>query len=197
MEEIQAYIEECEQKRLDLDNEGVWSKTYLPATRTTQAEDNYEGKVIFKHVQISLLASNEPLMGFGPLLDWLRDKCCIYAIDTFDDNLCVWRCLVIYKRHACGEKNQVEKRNCETALNLSCEYYGDKKFKKHDVRPTKRVAFEGIAKHHNVNIMLYEPKKDRGKDAGSIWGLVCDKIQHKSDLSTINMGLLGGHCFYI
>ena len=69
LEEIQAYIEECEQKRLDLDNEGVWSKTYLPATRTTQAEDNYEGKVIFKHVQISLVASNEPLMGFGPLLD--------------------------------------------------------------------------------------------------------------------------------
>ena len=69
LEEIQAYIEECEQKRLDLDNEGVWSKTYLPATRTTQAKDNYEGKVIFKHVQISLVASNEPLMGFGPLLD--------------------------------------------------------------------------------------------------------------------------------
>ena len=91
----------------------------------------------------------------------------------------------------------MEKRNCETALNLSCEYYGDKKFKKYDVRPTKRVAFEGIEKHHNVNIMLYEPKKDRGKDAGYIRGLVCDKIQHKSDLSTINMGLLGGHCFYI
>ena len=32
LEEIQAYIEESEQKRLDLDNEGVWSKTYLPAT---------------------------------------------------------------------------------------------------------------------------------------------------------------------
>ena len=26
LEEIQAYIEECEQKRLDLDNEEVWSK---------------------------------------------------------------------------------------------------------------------------------------------------------------------------
>ena len=45
--------------------------------------------------------------------------------------------------------------------------------------------------------MLYEPKKDKGKDAGSVWRLVYGKIQHKNDLPTINMGLLGDHCFYI
>ena len=48
LEEIQAYIEECEQKRLDLYNEEVWSKAYLPAERTTDARSNYEGKVMFK-----------------------------------------------------------------------------------------------------------------------------------------------------
>ena len=111
-------------------------------------------------------------MGYGPLPDWLRDKRCIYAINIFDDNLCVWRCLAICKRFALGEKNQVQKRNCEAALNLALEYYGDNKLKKKDVRPTKLVNFEGIAIHHNVNIMLYKPKKDRGKDAGSIWRLV-------------------------
>ena len=95
------------------------------------------------------------------------------------------------------KKNQVEKRNCETTLNLACEYYGDNKLKKKDVRPTKLVDFEGIAKHHNVNIMLYEPKKDRGKDAGSIWRLVCGKIQYKNDLPTVNLGLFGDYCFYI
>ena len=41
--------------------------------------------------------------------------------------------------------------------------------------------------------MLYEPKKN----ARSIWQLVYGKIQRKNDLPTINMGLLGGHCFYI
>ena len=30
LKEIQAYIEECEQKWLDMDNEEVWSKTYSP-----------------------------------------------------------------------------------------------------------------------------------------------------------------------
>ena len=69
LREIQAYIEECEQKRLDLDNEEVWSKAYLPPERTTEARGNYERKLIFKHVQIRLVVSNEPLMGCGPLPD--------------------------------------------------------------------------------------------------------------------------------
>ena len=74
LKEIQAYIEECEQKRLDLDNEEVWSKAYLPATRTIEARGNCEGKVVFKHVQIRLVASNEPLMGCEPLPGWLSKK---------------------------------------------------------------------------------------------------------------------------
>ena len=136
-------------------------------------------------------------MGCGPLPDWLRKKCCIYALGKFDDNLSVWSCLVIYKRLARGEKNRVQKRNRNAALNLVREYYGDKNLKKRDVRPTKLVDFEGIARHYNVNIMLYEPKKGRGKDAGSVWKLVYGKTQHKNNLPTINMELLGGHCFYI
>ena len=67
LKEIRDYIEECEQKRFDLDNEAVSSKTYLPATRTTKVKGNYQGKVVFKHVQIKLIASNEPLMGCGLL----------------------------------------------------------------------------------------------------------------------------------
>ena len=65
------------------------------------------------------------------------------------------------------------------------------------MRATKLVDFQGIARHQNVNIMLYKPKKDRGKHAGSTWQLVCGKAKHKNNLPTINMGLLGGHCFYI
>ena len=37
-------IEECEQKRLDLESVEVWSKAYLPATRRTKTQGNYQGK---------------------------------------------------------------------------------------------------------------------------------------------------------
>ena len=61
LKETQAYIEECKQKRWGLASEKVWSKAYLPAARTTtEVQGNYEGKVVFKHFQIRLVASNEP-----------------------------------------------------------------------------------------------------------------------------------------
>ena len=81
LEEIQAYIEECEQKWLNLENIEIWSKAYVSATRSIETQVNY-------HVQVKLVASNEPLMGCGPVSDWLRNKH-IYAIYTFDDNMCM------------------------------------------------------------------------------------------------------------
>ena len=162
LEEIHIYFEECEQKRLDLKNVEVWSKAYLPATRTTETWGNYQGKVIFKHVQIRLVAS-----------DWFRKKRCIYGIDTFDDNMCAWRCLAIYKPKDIKRGTEFVTK---AALNLAREYYGDNKLRQKDVWAIKTDNFEGIAKHHNVNIMLYEPKKDNGKDSGSIWQLVYGKI---------------------
>lgn len=192
VEEIRNYIEECEQKRLDLENEEVWSKAYMPEEQTTDIKGNHMGKVMFKSVQVKLVASNEPLMGCGPLPEWLAKKRCIYAIDKYDDNLCVWRCLAIYKRLESGRTNQVEKRTCIAALELARDYYGDLTLMKETVRATKLIDFEGIAKHHDVNIMLYEPKQKK-----EIWRLVYGKFQYKKDLPTMNIGLLDGHCFYI
>ena len=97
------------------------------------------------------------------------------------------------KRYDRGETNQVSKRNFKAALRLAREYYGDNNLKKRNVRSTSLVNFEGIAKHHNVNIMVYEPKKN----ARSAWQLVYGKIQHKSDLPIINMGFLRDHWFYM
>ena len=194
LKEIRDYIEECEKKRLDLDNEAVWSKAYLPATRTTKVKCNYQGKVVLKHVQIKLVASNEPLMVCGPLPEWLRNKRCINALDTFDDNLCVWRSVALYKRK---DVKRGAERSTKEALNLAREFYSDNKLKRQDVRATKLVDFKGIAKHLNVNIMLYEPSKESGKDAGKTWRLVYGKIQYRDTLPTINMGLFKGHCFYI
>ena len=191
LEEVRVYIEECEQKRLDLENEEVWSKAYMPKDRTTDIKGNHMGKVLFKSVQVKLIASNEPLMGCGPLPEWLAKKRCIYAIDKYDDNLCVWRCLAIYKRIEAGRTNQVEKKTCTAALYLARAYYGDRLLTRKTVRATKLVDFEGVAKHHDINIMLYEPKQKE------TWRLVYGKLQYKKGLPTLNIGLLDGHCFFI
>ena len=175
LQEIREYIEECEQKRLDLENEALWSKAYLPATRIGKVKGNYQGNVVFKHVQIKLIASNEPLMGSGLLPEWLRKKRCIHSLDTFDGNLYVWRCLAIFSRKDLKRGSEFVTKE---ALKLAREYYADNKLKRKDVRATKLVDFEGIAKHLNVNIMLHEPSKESGKDEGKTWRLAYGKIQY-------------------
>ena len=105
----------------------------------------------------------------------------------------MWRCLIFKKK---GSKKDVAMRTCEAALRLAREYYGNPELTKHEVRATKLIDFEGIAKHHSINIMLYEPKGSEGK-ACDVWRLVYGKIQYKKDLSTLNIGLFEGHCFYI
>ena len=52
MAEIRAYIEKCEQKRLDLENAEIWSKAYLPHDRTIESRGAFQGKVVFKHIHI-------------------------------------------------------------------------------------------------------------------------------------------------
>ena len=89
LKEFQAYIKKYEQKQLDLVNADVWSITYLPTGRTTVTPSIYQDKVLFKFVPISLVASSKPLLGCRPLPDWLWQKRCTYATDTFADNFCV------------------------------------------------------------------------------------------------------------
>ena len=136
----------AEIKRLDLEDNEFWGKAYLPPERTIETPGSYEGKVVFLHVQVKFISTNEPLLGCGPLPDWLRKKWCIYGVDGKEertDNLCVWRVL----RFICTVKcHRGTKFLTREALKLAREYYGNNKLKRKDVRATKLMDFEGIAK---------------------------------------------------
>ena len=80
--EIEAFIEACEMQRLDSENGEFWNKAYLPPERTIETPGAFEGKLIFDHVQTKIISTREPLLGCGPLPDWLRKKRCIYALDS-------------------------------------------------------------------------------------------------------------------
>ena len=96
LSELEKYLEECETRRLDLDDAEVWSGAYLPSAGSVNIPGAYEGRVEFVSVMVKLISTNEPLMGCGVLPNWLREKKSLYAIDDKDDNLCVWRCLAIF-----------------------------------------------------------------------------------------------------
>ena len=210
LDDIKEYIRQCEQKRLDLEDAETWSKAYLPATATYASKGVYEGRVRFTSVSTKIILSNEPLLGCGPLPKWLADKKCIYAIDKINDNLCFWRCLAIHQRIMKGKKRPEEDTNRD-ALKLARDFYKNQNLKREDVKPTRLVDFENIAKQFKVNIRLFELAKGRK----TVWKLVFGKNQFKKNLPCVDIGLFvygdydededeednenprRGHCFFI
>ena len=209
--DIKEYIRQCEQKRLDLEDAETWSKAYLPATATYASKGVYEGRVRFTSVSTKIILSNEPLLGCGPLPKWLADKKCVYAIDKINDNLCFWRCLAIHQRIMKGVERPEKKTNRD-ALKLARDFYKIPNLKRENVKPTRLVDFENIAKQFKVNIRLFEPKRNEDKTA---WRLVFGKNQFKKNLPCVDIGLFvyedhdekpaekdnrysrQGHCFFI
>ena len=214
LSEIKEYIQQCEQKRLDLEDGETWSKAYLPATETFDSEGVYEGRVLFTSVSTKIILSNEPLLGCGPLPKWLADKKCIYAIDKINDNLCLWRCLAIHQRIMKGKKRPEEDTNRD-ALKLARDFYRIPILRREDVEPTRLVDFENIAKQFKVNIRLFELAEESKK----VWKLVSGKNQFRKNLPFVDIGLFvykgedldrecargynnncktrRGHCFFI
>ena len=210
LDDIKEYIRQCEQKRLDLEDAETWSKAYLPATATYNSKGVYEGRVRFTSVSTKIILSNEPLLGCGPLPKWLADKKCIYAIDKINDNLCFWRCLAIHQRIMKGKKRPEEDTNRE-ALKLARDFYEKPNLKREDVKPTRLVDFENIAKQFKANIRLFE----LAKGSKTVWKLVFGKNQFKKNLPCVDIGLFvygdydededeedkrdsrQGHCFFI
>ena len=211
LSDIKEYIHQCEQKQLDLEDSETWSKAYLPATATYNSKGVYEGRVLFTSVSTKIILSNEPLLGCGPLPKWLADKKCIYAIDKIDDNLCLWRCLAIHQRIMKRKKRPEEDTNRD-ALKLARDFYKKPSLKREDVKPTRLVDFENIAKQFKVNIRLFEPEAE----SKTVWKLVFGKNQFKKNLPCVDIGLFvkedhdgeqsdeaenknprEGHCFFI
>ena len=202
LDDIKEYIRQCEQKRLDLEDAETWSKAYLPATATYASKGVYEGRVRFTSVSTKIILSNEPLLGCGPLPKWSADKKCIYAIDKIDDNLCLWRCLVIHQRIMKGKKRPEEDTNRD-ALKLARDFYRIPNLKREDVKPTRLVDFENIAKQFKVNIRLFEPAKESetakeskteeesktAKVSKTVWKLVSGKNQFRKNLPCVDIGL--------
>ena len=212
LSEIKEYIQQCEQKRLDLEDAETWSKAYLPATEIFDSEGVYEGRYRFTSVSTKIILSNEPLLGCGPLPKWLADKKCIYAIDKIRDNLCLWRCLVIHQRIMKGKKRPEEDTNRD-ALKLARDFYKRPNFKREDVKPTSLVDFENTSGKFKINIRSFEPRENT--EEKTPWKLVFGKNQFKKNLPFVDIGLFvyedhdeeqaekdnrdsrQGHCFFI
>jgi len=97
------WLQEKDENRLNID------KIERPSTKWVF--------VNWLQVEVKAIRTNQPLLGAGQLPDWLRQKKGLYALDTFDDNLCLLRCLAVHL----GARTD---RCTEKAKQLAEEFYG-------------------------------------------------------------------------
>jgi len=82
--EVEGWVNEEENKRLNVDN------IERPNTKWTFIK--------FSSIEVKAVLDNQPLLGTGPLPDWLRNLAhgpSMVSLDTFRDNLCLWRCIAV------------------------------------------------------------------------------------------------------
>ena len=85
--EAERWVNEQENKRLNINN------IECPNTKWTFIK--------FSNIEVKVVLDNQPMLGTGPLPNWLRNLARgghqMVSLDTYGDKLCVWRCIVVYR----------------------------------------------------------------------------------------------------
>ena len=78
-----------------------WLKKQEELRLQGKKKDRPNTKLVFeKHLFIDLkvILDRKPLqIGLGRLPDWIRNKREVTSLDTFNDNLCIFRCMAVFR----------------------------------------------------------------------------------------------------
>jgi len=84
--EAERWVNEEENKRLNVDN------IERPNTKWVFVK--------FSSIEVKAVLDNQPMLGTGPLPDWLRNLAHgrnMISLDIFRDNLCLWCCIAVHQ----------------------------------------------------------------------------------------------------
>ena len=106
--EAEKWLEQQEKQRLDSDNLKRSSTKWL--------------FVSFFNVDLKVGLDRQPLLGTGPLPEWLRNLAhsrSMVALDTFNDNFCLWRCIAVHQGARPDQSTAAAKERARSFLKLS------------------------------------------------------------------------------
>ena len=185
LEEVEKWLKEKETARLEPDN-----------------IERPDTKWVFDHffaVDVRVVLDRQPLLGTGPLPDWLRkqaktgQKQAMVALDSYRDNLCLWRCIAVHK----GARSD---RSTEAARNLAKSFF---KLREPPINCVKTSLDElekvemhlntGVAVSNWLGIRVYIPERVDEKEV--VWHLTRNPSPKLKNIMTI--GIYGEHAFLI
>ena len=133
-------------------------------------------------VDLKVILDRQPLqIGLGRLPDWIRNKREVISLDTFNDNLCIFRCLAV---HLGANKQFNTRRARELAQSFFAAYPKLPFITLQQFHLLEKHFKQGIAAysvtHAGDFILTYTPSH-------------YDKVSHP----TMNIGLYEGYAFLI
>ena len=183
--EVEKAIAECEKRRLDLSDEGVWHGAYLPPEGQIENQNYYEGIIKFNEIQVKLTHTGEPLIGAGKVVEWLVRSKSVYSIPENQDSMCFWRCLAAFFKI---KEGPMDPRFLEgAAKSLAKRCLGP-------TRLSKKVSMDTIseaAQTMDITITVYHPTWQNG-------AVVCElRGKFGTGDQIMNIGIVEGHCYLI
>ena len=150
LSEAEAWLSEQEKQRLDPDN------TERPTTKWVF--------VSFMHVEAKVVLDRQPLLGTGPLPDWLRNLAhgkSMVALDTFQDNLCLWRCIAVHRGARPDQSTEAARELARSFFNLTTAPKDCPKTCLGELEKVERHLNKGLIFPDWLGIKVYEPEGGR------------------------------------
>ena len=154
LSEAEKWLSEQETKRLDSDN-------------IKRASTKWEF-VSFFNVDVKVVLDHQPLLGTGPLPDWLRNFARgragpMVALGTYQDNLCLWRCIAVH-RGARPDRSTTAARELANGLfKLRAAPNDSPKTSLDELDRVERHLNQGAAFSDWLGIRVYEPVRVEGE----------------------------------
>ena len=176
--EAERWLNEQENNRLTLDN------IDRPNTKWTFIK--------FSNIEVKAVIDNQPMLGTGPLPDWLRNLAHgrkMVSLDTYGDDMCLWRCIAVY--------NGARADRCTQAARQLARGF----FKADIIPRTSLNELDKVEQYLNggkqlqdwLGIRAYTPVRQENGDIN--WHLVRNPRDKLKNIITI--GIYEGHAFLI
>ena len=179
--EAENWLINMEAKRLDADN------IERPNTKWI-----FEGHF---NVDVKVVLDRQPLMGTGPLPDWLRNRAhgrSMVALDTYRDNMCLWRCIAVHRGARPDRSTKAAQDLAKSFFKLrntptNCSKTSLDELEKVEMQLNKGTAFSGW-----LGIRVYVPERV-GTEV--VWHLTRNPAAQFKNVMTI--GVFKEHAFLI
>ena len=155
-------------------------------------------KWIFDHhfnVDIKVVLDRQPLMGTGPLPDWLRNLAhsrAMVALDTYRDNLCLWRCIAVHRGARPDRSTKVAQGLVKSFFKLRNMPTNSSKTSLDELEKVEMHLNKGTAFSNWIGIRVYIPERV-GTEV--VWHLTRNPATQLKNIMTI--GIFGEHAFLI